>query len=166
MTSKEIFQAIGEKKNQDLDSQRMVERKLQIYFDNLGEIEILEKSIDTLKDFSEDYKIAVVSNSEGKLVDHVVSFLDLEKYLDAVMSFDDVEEGKPNPKVFTKASERMNVKPENSVVIEDSEVGVEGAKREGFLTVRFNPDQTGKSSKADHTVTSMKEFRELVKERS
>jgi beta-phosphoglucomutase len=42
---------------------------------------------------------------------------------------------KPNPDIFIYAADRLNVRPENCVVIEDAPHGVEGARRAGMKSI-------------------------------
>lgn len=52
-------------------------------------------------------------------------------YWDVVVSAEDVEKKKPAPDLFLKAIERLKVEPAESVVIEDSLSGVQGALSAG-----------------------------------
>lgn len=56
---------------------------------------------------------------------------------DALVTARDVSRGKPNPDLFLKAAERLEVAPEHCTVIEDSEAGVEAARRAGMSVLRF-----------------------------
>ncbi|WP_341531088.1 HAD-IA family hydrolase [Nostoc sp. UHCC 0302] len=55
-----------------------------------------------------------------------------------MVSIDDVEKGKPEPNIFLFASERLGVAPEDCIVYEDSDGGLEAARRAGmcFIDVR------------------------------
>lgn len=48
--------------------------------------------------------------------------------LDIVIAGDDVSKKKPDPMIYNLASQKLGVKPENCVVIEDSMVGLKAAK--------------------------------------
>ena len=60
-----------------------------------------------------------------------MSYLKLSDGIDGVISGDDVTRPKPNPDCFLEAMHREGVKPEESIIFEDSEVGVEAARRSG-----------------------------------
>ncbi len=57
------------------------------------------------------------------------------KRIKSFITLEDVTHGKPDPEVFLKAAERLGVTPKESIVIEDSKVGLEAAKRGGFIAV-------------------------------
>lgn len=48
---------------------------------------------------------------------------------DTIVTTDDVENGKPAPDSYLLAAERLDVAPEDCVVLEDAPAGVEGARR-------------------------------------
>ena len=62
-----------------------------------------------------------------KLVNSVVGKERLRK-LDCVIAGDDVSKKKPDPMIYNVAKDKLKVKPENVVVIEDSLVGLKAAK--------------------------------------
>ena len=57
------------------------------------------------------------------------------KRIKTFITLEDVTHGKPDPEAFLKAADRLGVTPKGSVVIEDSKVGLEAAKRGGFIAV-------------------------------
>lgn len=63
----------------------------------------------------------------------------IEKYFPEgkVFTIDMVKNGKPEPDLFLLAAEKMGVKPENAVVIEDSIAGLTGAIKAGCLPIAF-----------------------------
>jgi len=52
-----------------------------------------------------------------------------------IIGIEDVKERKPDPKLFIVAAERLNSKPEDCIVFEDSVVGVTAAKRANMKCV-------------------------------
>lgn len=73
------------------------------------------------------YKIALGSASKNaQLILEKTGVLPL---FDAIVDGNIVTSSKPDPQVFLKAAELLNVQPENCVVFEDAEAGVEAALR-------------------------------------
>jgi HAD superfamily hydrolase (TIGR01509 family) len=60
-----------------------------------------------------------------------MSYLKLNSGIDGIISGDDVARPKPYPDCFLEAMRREGVEPEESIIFEDSEVGVEAARRSG-----------------------------------
>ena len=75
-----------------------------------------------------------------------VSFDEKMKYhpeilelMDAVVTGDEVENGKPAPDIFLEAANRIGCAPDRCIVFEDSPFGIEGAQAAGCYTVAL-PD--------------------------
>jgi sugar-phosphatase len=86
------------------------------------------------------YKIGLATNSPSCLIPVVLEKLELEKYFDATSSAEHELEGKPNPYVYLRTAEKLNVKPENCLAIEDSLSGLLAAKKAGMTTIAVLKD--------------------------
>lgn len=53
----------------------------------------------------------------------------------AVLSREDVRDGKPHPEVFLTAAARLGVDPDRAIVVEDAAAGILGAHRAGMRTI-------------------------------
>ena len=60
-----------------------------------------------------------------------------ERFAGRIFSADDVARGKPAPDLFLHAAERMGIRPEACVVVEDSRPGVEAARAAGMRVLAF-----------------------------
>ncbi|HEX8351760.1 MAG TPA: HAD-IA family hydrolase [Pyrinomonadaceae bacterium] len=78
---------------------------------------------------------AVASSAPRKNLEVIISSLGLEKYFSAVASAEDVTEGKPDPRVFLAAAEKLGVPAASCVVVEDAPAGTEAARRAGMRSV-------------------------------
>jgi len=57
----------------------------------------------------------------------VLKTLDIGRYLDVVVTRDQVSKPKPDPEIYRLAASRLNVQPAECLVVEDSEPGVDSA---------------------------------------
>lgn len=80
---------------------------------------------------SEGYKLAVCSNSIKNTIDIMMGMSALDKYLDLKLSNEDVSQSKPDPEIYIKAMEKLNLSPEECLIIEDNEKGIKAAKSSG-----------------------------------
>ncbi|MDR3284204.1 MAG: HAD family hydrolase [Treponema sp.] len=103
---------------------------------------------------------AVASSSSPYFIDAVLKKLAIGSFFSAVVSGESVAKSKPDPDIFLKAAELLDVVPENCVVIEDSGNGVVAAKRAGMKCVAFKNPTSGNQdiSQAD---LSTDQFSEL-----
>ena len=77
---------------------------------------------------NKNIKLALASSSSMKIIDTVLSKLNIKSYFDAIHSAEHEEFGKPHPQVFISAAQSLNTLPEHCLVIEDSLNGVIAAK--------------------------------------
>ncbi len=83
-------------------------------------------------------QVAIGTGSERAHAEHLLNHHDLLNKLDAMVTASDVTHGKPHPETFLTAARLMNVKPEECVVFEDTDIGRQAAERAGmacFLVV-------------------------------
>ena len=73
------------------------------------------------------YQTVVATSSTRERVNKILKQAELSKFFDASVCGDEVEKGKPNPEVFLKACEKIGVKPEKAIVLEDSEAGIQAS---------------------------------------
>ncbi len=91
----------------------------------------------------ENIKLAIASSSHKKLINHILKQMDVTEYFDFVVSSEDVAYGKPDPEIFLKAASGLNVDPDECLVIEDSKLGVEAAKKAGMKCVGYRNPHSG-----------------------
>lgn len=114
-------------KNSDVSGKQLVDDHYK-YIENIlfttgpRKMPYIEELLKYLKE--SNYKVAVASSSN---MNHIINNMEktgLKKYIDEFASGAEVENGKPAPDVFLLAAERLGVKPEECLVLEDSKAGV------------------------------------------
>jgi len=74
--------------------------------------------------------IAIGSSSKNTLL--ILEKLGIKEYFDAIVDGNQIKNSKPDPEVFLLGAEKMNVKPEECLVVEDAASGVEAGKSAGM----------------------------------
>ncbi len=77
-------------------------------------------------------RLAVGSSSKNTPL--ILERLDLAQHFDAVADGNDITHSKPDPEVFLKAAERLELRPSECLVVEDAESGAAAGKAGGFRT--------------------------------
>lgn len=97
---------------------------------------IHEFALATLK--SKGYKIAVCSNSVRNTVEVMMKKSGLDKYVDIMISNEDVPAGKPDPGMYIKAMAHFGFQPQECLILEDNENGIKAARASGggLLVIR------------------------------
>jgi HAD superfamily hydrolase (TIGR01509 family) len=93
---------------------------------------------------AEGYKLAVASNSIRATVQAMMERAHLAKYLDVMLSNQDVEKAKPAPDIYIRAMADLGVRPDETLIVEDNEHGKQAAHAAGahVLVVRDVHDVT------------------------
>lgn len=86
-----------------------------------------------------NYKTIVATSSGRARVDEILKNGNLTEYFDDSICGDEVTHGKPHPEIFLTACQKLNVKPEEALVLEDSEAGILAAY-DGHIDVICVPD--------------------------
>ncbi len=77
---------------------------------------------------SSGYKLAVCSNSVRNSVNVMLDKASLLEYMEFFLSNQDVKKGKPDPEMYINAIERLGLKPEECMIVEDNDHGIAAAK--------------------------------------
>ena len=86
-------------------------------------------AISKLKD--QGYRLAVCSNSVRKTVQMMLQKASILEYFEFYLSNEDVKHGKPDPEIYNKAIDKLRVRPEECLILEDNENGIRAAKASG-----------------------------------
>ncbi|MFM6990166.1 MAG: HAD family hydrolase [Rhodoferax sp.] len=86
----------------------------------------------------EGYRLAVASNSIRNTVQVMMEKSALMGYLDFFLSNQDVKAGKPDPEIYTKAIARLGLEPQECLIVEDNERGIQAAVASGALVMQVD----------------------------
>lgn len=125
------------------EKKKLADRKNGYYLemiDTIDQSEILpgiERFLTRLKD--EGYKTALGSASKsGRMI---LEKLGLDNKFDVIVDGNLVERPKPDPEVFVKAAELLQIPCEECVVIEDAKAGVEAAHAGGMKCIGIGNEE-------------------------
>ena len=82
--------------------------------------------------------MAVATNSIRETAETMLKSAGVFEYLDCVITNEDVNSSKPHPEIYLRACEALGVDPQNALVLEDHEYGVESAKSAGCIVVEVD----------------------------
>jgi HAD superfamily hydrolase (TIGR01509 family) len=123
---------------------------------------VLPGVVDMIEQAKENgLQVAIGSSSPHSWVDSHAKRLGIFDYFDHIVCQDDVLPGrtKPNPDIFLKALDQLEVKKDAAVVFEDSPNGVLAARRAGIFVVGVPNPMTAKMGvTGDITISSLAEL--------
>lgn len=85
-------------------------------------------------------KTAVASTASKENLMNAVNYLDLVKHFDLIFAGIDVKKGKPDPEIYNKTMYALGVIPEETLIFEDSDIGIEAAITSGAKYIRVNSE--------------------------
>ena len=143
-----------QKNIEELDTSRkkLCSRIFPKHLSCIDKIEGVEEVLTAL-----DGPIALITNTTSKCTREILSGYGLDKYFDAMITSDQVEEGKPHPSMVRKALEELGAEPSQSIVIGDSPHDMKAGSNAGCITI-------GIGIKGDFRIESIRELPGLLEE--
>ena len=80
---------------------------------------------------AEGYKLAVGSNSIRDTITIMLQKAHIYSYFDIILSNQDVKQAKPHPEIYQLAISLLGLTPEECLIVEDNENGIQAAKSAG-----------------------------------
>jgi HAD superfamily hydrolase (TIGR01509 family) len=138
---------------------RIIERIVEIY--RTG-IPYFPGAVEAVHLAANHFPTALASGSHRTLIDIVTSDVAMQGKFQVIISADEVGAGKPSPDVYLVAAQRLGVKPENCVCLEDFGDGILAGVRAGMRVIavpgpRF-PPAPEKLNQAHLVLTALSEF--------
>lgn len=160
MESLEIILEKASKTYTDEEKETMAKKKNDIYRELLMQMSPTDLSEDvakTLKKLKNDgVKIAVGSSSKNART--ILNQIGLGNFFDQISDGNNISNSKPDPEVFQKAAEMLEIEPENCLVVEDARAGIAAAKAGGFDCAGI-----GEAAKDTDTTYPIQKISDLLK---
>lgn len=103
-------------------------------FARINNVEVFEGIHDCLDFLKNRCSLGVVSGSDKGVVMELIERFFPDTF-EAIVTGNDVKEGKPSPEPYLKAVEMLGIRKDECIVIENAPLGVESAKRAGLYCV-------------------------------
>ena len=162
MDSLNIILSYSDQTFSEAEKEVMAEEKNELYREYLQKMTPLDVSDDTravLEKLREcGLKLAIGSSSKNTPL--ILEKTDMAKYFHAVSDGNNITRSKPDPEVFLKAAEYLNLQPCECIVVEDSEAGIDAGNAGGFETVGIGCAEQYKKTK--YPIKSLAELLKLV----
>lgn len=138
MESLQIILERAEKEYSDESKNAMAEFKNDIYRESLNDLtpDDLFPGVLEFIHFLQDKGIKIAIGSSSKNTQFILKQVGLLKTFEgAISDGTNIIKSKPDPEVFLQAAEMVGVKPEECLVIEDADAGIEAAKAAGMIAM-------------------------------
>jgi HAD superfamily hydrolase (TIGR01509 family) len=120
----------------------VIERMTARYRDRLP---FMSGAADAVRRMAERWPLGLASSSPPVLIDAVLDAAGIRQLFPVAMSTERVAHGKPAPDIYLAVAERMGVRPDRCVAVEDSSNGLRSAAAAGLAVIavphpRYPPD--------------------------
>ena len=115
----------------------IAQRKAEIYRANLPSIAINTALLRVVLSSRPQLKTALVTSASRTSVDALLAAHSLASLFDLVITGDDVTRHKPDPEAYRLAAQRLEVTAEETLIYEDSDIGVASAEAFGAHVLRI-----------------------------
>lgn len=106
---------------------------------------LLPHALETVRELAARWPLGLASSSNRPIIDLVLEQAGVRACFAAVVSSEEVANGKPAPDVYLAAARELDVDPKDCAAIEDSTNGIKSAVAAGMRTIavpnrQFRPD--------------------------
>lgn len=127
--SQKIIEMLAAEHGLTLDAAAVADQKEEAFLALLPELKSIPHILEIARANRKKLKMAVASGGVRPVILAQLSHLGCADWFDAIVTAEDTERHKPDPDVFLEAARRLSVPAECCVVYEDSDLGVEAARR-------------------------------------
>ncbi len=138
----------------------LIREKQIIFMDLIPEIKLLPGVREIIARSHTTFRLAVASSSHKKEIMFLLQSQELDSYFDLVIGGDMVTRKKPDPEIYLKTQQALEVSPQECIAFEDSEHGLNSAKNAGMYGIAI-PNKFTKNhnfSRADMILASLTEM--------
>lgn len=141
------------------EKEKLAEQKNELYkklLTRMSESDLSEEVKDTLNELRRRGKRLAIGSS-SKNAKFILERLGLGTYFDAVSDGTNITKSKPDPEVFLKAAEFLNLEAGKCLVVEDAAAGIQAAHNGGFSSAGL-----GEAAESEYVTYPLWTFRDLL----
>ncbi len=127
MPSDKVIMTLAAEQNVEVDVEKAMDEKENEFIANLMHLRPLEFCVDIARKYHGQMPLAVASGGTLPIVTQQLEHLGIIELFDAIVTAEHTQRHKPEPDVFLEAANRLNVPPEECLVFEDADLGVQAA---------------------------------------
>ena len=133
-TDKIVVELCGEA-GKRLDVNALVRDKALAFERRIDEVRPITKVVDVARTHRGQLPMAVASGGQRRMVERTLAKIGVLDWFPVVVTAEDTHRHKPEPDVFLEAARRLGVEPAACTVYEDTDLGLEAARRAGMRSV-------------------------------
>ena len=163
-TEKQFYDLVYRKYNPDIDRDLLISQGREFLKKVFTQkLEYMDGFIDIHSNLKNKFKLALVTSTGPELVNHIESLLSIYSKFDLVITSLDTSRHKPLPDPYNKAMEKLNLKPYECVVVEDSIQGIKAGKNAGCPVIALEGSIEREHLKeADYIISHLSDIQNIL----
>jgi len=133
--SRDILALLASEVGRELDLEEAVILKENTFLQQLHEVRAIDPVVDVARRAAGRIPTAVVTGGHRHICRQILEHVGIENCFDTLVASEDTSRHKPEPEPFLEAARRLAVDPARCVVWEDSDLGIEAARRAGMTWI-------------------------------
>lgn len=146
-------------------TQDLSDERLDLFYKYLeSNLVLMDGAYDLIKKlFNDGKQLAIATSGSHKdKIDNIIKILGVESFFSVIITGQDIVNNKPAPDIFILAAKKLNVLPNECLVLEDAPNGVVAGKAARMVAYGVNKDseiaQELKNAGADEVFSSLSEI--------
>jgi HAD superfamily hydrolase (TIGR01509 family) len=132
----EIISTLNRMHQLNMPVEKMGTHKESLYYDLLPKLKVISEVLDHIEAQQGRIPFAVVSGGSRASVMRSLTTVQLHDRFQIIVGAEDYVNSKPAPDAFLIAAERLGVAPQDCLVFEDTDLGIQAATAAGMASVR------------------------------
>ena len=133
--TRKVAELLAREAGREIDVEQLAHQKDALFEDLVHLVRPIQPVLEVVHAHRGKLPIAVATGAVRRVCERILRQIELEDVFDALVSADDVERHKPQPDIFLEAARRLGVAPRHCQVYEDTDPGIESARRAGMAPV-------------------------------
>ncbi len=133
----EFLQQIGISNYEYIE--RIKQQKRRIYPQFFNYLTLNKSLLNFIAKYKESgCKTGIISTAQRHNITNVLNYFSITHHFDIVVSGNEITAAKPDPSAYLYAMDKLNYKPTETLIFEDSKTGIEAAQKAGSAYIIIN----------------------------
>jgi beta-phosphoglucomutase family hydrolase len=130
--TRKVAELLAREAGRTIDIEQLSEEKESLFEEFVHLVQPIPPVFEVVQAHRGKLPIAVATGAVRPICERILQQIELHDAFDAIVSADDVEHHKPAPDIFLEAARQLGVDPKRCCVYEDTDPGIEAARRAGM----------------------------------
>jgi beta-phosphoglucomutase family hydrolase len=127
--TKRVAELLIAESGRPIDAEQLSHEKELLFGGMLHLVRPIEPVVEVARSHRGKLPLAVATGAVRSICQRILHQIGIPNWFDTIVSAEDVARHKPDPDIFLEAARRLGVEPRHCLVYEDTDPGIEAARR-------------------------------------